>query len=608
MKTIKKMSKQILTLLLAQVLCFSAFAQELAIRHLGDGSALIQVNTQKKYLVLPVEEAMQDVRMSMIVGTQEVKSFTVRLAVNKVDYYVPIDISAYSGKKIGFKFAMTHQGFRNANVELLNTQAIRQLSLADNFDSSNKEKFRPVYHFTPAYGWMNDPNGLVYKDGEYHLFYQYNPYGSRWGNMTWGHAVSTDLTHWNHLSPAIEADALGSVFSGSAVVDVNNTAGFGAGAIVAIYTSASDSQMQSLAYSTDNGRTFHKYEGNPVLTANVKDFRDPKVFWHQDTKRWIMALAVGQEIRFYSSPNLKDWAHESSFGQDQGAHGGVWECPDLFEIPIEGTKESRWVLLVNINPGGPFGGSATQYFVGSFDGHRFVNENPEATKWMDYGKDHYATVTWSNVPRNRRLALAWMSNWQYANEVPTMQYRSANSVPRELTLYRIGKKNKEAFLKSAPVKELLALRGKGSKPTSLKVKGEKIINPLLTQNNGTYEMELTIKQAKEGSFTLRLQNQQGEEVALSLDMGKHTFTMDRSKSGMTDFSKDFAVPTVVNTEGGDLTLRLFVDKSSIEVFGNDGRFVMTNLVFPTTPYNQVTMEAQNSSVQVKDFSVYQINY
>jgi len=585
-----------------------AFAQELAIRHLGDGSALIQVNSQKKYLILPVEEAMQDVRISMIVGTQEVKSFTVRLAVNKVDYFVPIDISAYGGQKIGFKFAMTHQGFRNANVPLLNTAAMKRLSLADSFDSSNKETFRPVYHFTPAYGWMNDPNGLVYKDGEYHLFYQYNPYGSRWGNMTWGHAVSKDLTHWNHLYPAIEADALGSVFSGSAVVDVDNTAGFGAGAIVAIYTSASDSQMQSLAYSTDNGRTFHKYEGNPVLTANVKDFRDPKVFWHQDTKRWIMALAVGQELRIYSSPNLKEWVHESSFGQDQGAHGGVWECPDLFEIPIEGTKESRWVLLVNINPGGPFGGSATQYFVGSFDGHRFVNETPSATKWMDLGKDHYATVTWSNVPGNRRIALAWMSNWQYANDVPTMQYRSANSVPRELTLYRIGKKNKEAFLKSAPVKELLSLRGKGSKSISLKVKGEEVIDQLLTENNGTYEMVLTVKQAKGGTFTMRLQNEQDEEVALVLDMENHTLTMDRSKSGKTDFSKDFSVPTVSNTEGGDLSLRLFVDKSSIEVFGNDGRFVMTNLVFPTLPYNRVVMETQDATVQVKDFCVYKINY
>ena len=584
-----------------------AAAQELTVRHLGDGSAMIQVNSQKKYLIIPVEEAMPDVQVSMIVSTREVKNFTVRLAVNKVDYFVPVDISAYRGQQVSLKFAVNHQGFRNSGIPLLNTEAIKQLSLSDTFDAANREPFRPVYHFTPAYGWMNDPNGLVYKDGEYHLFYQYNPYGSRWGNMTWGHAVSTDLNHWQHLPLAIEADALGAVFSGSAVVDVNNTAGFGAGAIVAIYTSASDAQMQSIAYSTDNGRTFHKYEGNPVLMADVKDFRDPKVFWHEATRRWIMALAVGQELRIYSSPNLKEWTHESTFGQDQGAHGGVWECPDLFELPVEGTKETRWVLLVNINPGGPFGGSATQYFVGQFDGHRFVNDSPALTKWMDWGKDHYATVTWSNVPANRRLALAWMSNWQYANDVPTMQFRSANSVPRELSLFRIGK-GKETYLKSAPVKELLALRGAAVSHGSFAVKGSREIPQLLPQNDGTYEMLFTVKQTKKGTFTLRLLNGQGEEVCLKVDMQAHTLTMDRGKSGQTDFSKDFAVPTVTQTEAGDLQLRLFVDKSSIEVFGNDGRFVMTNLVFPSSPYNRVVMEAEGATVQVKNFSVYNIKF
>ena len=352
----------------------------LLIKDLGEGHCLVRVNTNQKYLLLPVEDASPDVRISMIVNNKEVKNFDVRLAIHKVDYFVPVDLSDYSGKLISFKFKMNSNDPVRVNLSPDNTACCKEMKLSDTFDTSNREKFRPTYHFSPLYGWMNDPNGMVYKDGEYHLFYQYNPYGSKWGNMNWGHAISKDLVNWEHRPVAIAPDAFGTIFSGSAVIDHHNTAGFGAGAIVAIYTQNSDRQVQSIAYSTDNGRTFTKYENNPVLVSEARDFRDPKVFWYEGTKRWIMVLAVGQEMQFFSSPNLKDWTFESSFGKGHGAHGNVWECPDLFELPVEGTNEKRWVLLCSLGDG-PFGDSATQYFVGSFNGKEFVNESPSKTKW-----------------------------------------------------------------------------------------------------------------------------------------------------------------------------------------------------------------------------------
>ena len=365
-----------------------AAGSPLQIRNLGEGHCLVRVNTSQKYLLLPVEDASPDVRISMIVNNKEVKNFDVRLAVNKVDYFVPVDLSDYSGKTISFKFKMNSNDPVRVNLSPDNTACCKEMRLSDTFDTGNREKFRPTYHFSPLYGWMNDPNGMVYKDGEYHLFYQYNPYGSKWGNMNWGHAISKDLINWEHRPVAITPDALGTIFSGSAVVDHHNTAGFGAGAIVAIYTQNSDRQVQSIAYSTDNGRTFTKYENNPVLVSEARDFRDPKVFWYEGTQRWIMVLAVGQEMQIFSSPDLKDWTFESSFGEGYGAHGNVWECPDLFELPVEGTGEKKWVLLCSLGDG-PFGDSATQYFVGSFDGKKFICDNqPNVTKWMDWGKDH----------------------------------------------------------------------------------------------------------------------------------------------------------------------------------------------------------------------------
>lgn len=599
-----KQVQTFLTILVMMIFSFSdasADTSSLLIKDLGEGHCLVHINTNQRYLLLPVEEVMPDVRVSMIVNNKEVNVADVRLAVNRVDYFVPLDLSDYAGKNILLKFKL---GSNDPIRGKLSAVCCKEMKLSDTFDTGNREKFRPTYHFSPLYGWMNDPNGMVYKDGEYHLFYQHNPYGSKWGNMHWGHAISKDLINWEHRPDAITPDALGTIFSGSAVVDTDNTAGFGAGAIVAIYTQNSDRQVQSIAYSTDNGRSFTKYENNPVLTSDARDFRDPKVFWHKETQRWIMLLAVGQEMQIFSSSNLKDWAFESSFGEGQGAHGGVWECPDLFELPVDGTNEKKWVLLCNLNPGGPFGGSATQYFVGTFNGKEFVNESPSKTKWMDWGKDHYATVTWSDAPDNRRIAIAWMSNWQYANDVPTSQYRSPNSVPRDLSLFTV---DGETYLQSAPSPELLKLRDI-SKKRSFKVNGTRTIKDMIAGNEGAYEIELTIENQHADVIGFRLYNDKGEEVDMQYYMKEKKFSMDRRKSGEVGFNENFPMLTWTTIESGkdELKLRLFVDKSSVEAFGDGGRFVMTNQVFPSEPYTHIDFYSKGGAYKVDSFVIYKL--
>ena len=564
------------------------------IKHLGDGQSIVQIDEQKKFLLLPVEEASPEAKLYMIADNDVVRSMNVRLAVDKVDYFVPVDLTGFDNKHLSFNF------------QLIPDSALcwEEMKLSDEFDVSNREKYRPVYHFSPAYGWMNDPNGMFYKDGVYHLFYQHNPYGSMWGNMHWGHATSTDLVTWEHHGDAISPDALGTIFSGSCVVDKDNTAGFGAGAVIAFYTSASDRQVQSMAYSLDNGKTFKKYARNPILTSTQRDFRDPKVIWHEDTKKWIMVLAVGQEMEIYSSADLKNWTLESKFGEGQGAHGGVWECPDLLELPVEGTELKKWVLVCNLNPGGPFGGSATQYFVGTFDGKKFVNESPAVTKWMDWGKDHYATVTWSDAPDNRRIAIAWMSNWQYANDVPTSQYRSPNSVPRDLSLFTV---DGETYLQSAPSPELLKLRDI-SKKRSFKVNGTRTIKDMIAGNEGAYEIELTIENQYADVIGFRLYNDKGEEVDMQYDMKEKKFSMDRRKSGDVGFNENFPMLTWTAIESGkdELKLRLFVDKSSVEAFGDGGRFVMTNQVFPSEPYTHIDFYSKGGAYKVDSFVIYKL--
>lgn len=570
------------------------------IRHLVCEQNIVSLDVTEDYLLLPIQDDAPEGKICVVKDNEQKGTLmNVRLARKRVDSYVPFALSAYKGQHISIEI----QGVPETAL------CWKELKLSGSFDMANKESFRPVYHHTPAYGWMNDPNGMFYKDGVYHLYFQYNPYGSVWGNMHWGHSTSTDLMHWNFEGCAIVPDAWGAIFSGSCVVDHNNTAGFGKEAVVAFYTSAKstpwgDIQMQSMAYSLDNGKTFTKYEGNPILTSSEKDFRDPKVFWYAPGKHWVMILAVGQHMEIYSSVNLKEWKKESEFGAMQGAHGGVWECPDLVEIPVEGTREKKWVLICNLNPGGPFGGSAAQYFVGSFDGKKFVNESPTQTKWMDWGKDNYATVTWNNAPDGRCIALGWMSNWQYANNVPTRQYRSANTLARDLTLYREGQ---ELYLKSTPSSEVKKARGKKVSIPSFKVSEKHEMVNLFEEKQGAYEVEIVIQNAGASKIAFSLLNDKGEKVSMYYDLNRKQFVMDRSESGTVDFSKDFPAVTVAPANvDKELTLRLFVDRSSIEAFGEDGKFVMTNLVFPSQPYVKMCFEADKNGYAVKTLNVYKL--
>lgn len=529
---------------------------------LSENHAMVRLETGNKYVLLPVEEKAENANVRVINSdNQTTRRPNVRLAVDNVDYYVPFEI------KDGQTLDIIFPGDRRKTGPIKDFACWKEMKFSNDFDTTNREKFRPSYHHTPLYGWMNDPNGMFYKDGEWHLYYQYNPYGSLWENMTWGHSVSKDLIHWEALPLAIEADAIGTIFSGSCVVDKNNTAGFGKDAIIAFYTSAAESQTQSMAYSTDGGRTFTKYDKNPVVTFNAPDFRDPKVFWYEGTNRWIMMLAVGQEMQIWSSANLKDWNKESSFGSEYGCHGGVWECPDMLKIG------DKWVLICNINPGGPFGGSATQYFVGDFDGKKFTCESmPKVTKWLDYGKDHYATVSFSNAPDGRITVLAWMSNWQYANQVPTKQFRSANSIARDLGLFKDGE---ETYVSVTPSKEMLAVRG------------AKIKKP-----SATCEIIVDVK----GTMELTLSNVKGEQVVMNYDAQKQTFAMDRTKSGDSSFSEAFAATTVAPTHGNMKQLRIFIDNCSIEAFASDGKMAMTNLVFPNEPYNNIKVKGGKATI------------
>lgn len=548
-------------------LAFAASAQDA--RFLSSNHCIYRINEQKNYLLLPVQEKAEMCNIKVVKNNTQVKALNVRLASNHIDYYVPLDLKQF-GEDAKLALDIHVNGTYRNDGELSGFTCWKNMQLSDTFDTANREKYRPVYHHTPAWGWMNDPNGMFYKDGVWHLYFQHNPYGSQWENMTWGHSTSTDLLHWTFQGDPIEADAWGTVFSGSAVVDHNNTSGFGKGAVVAMYTSAGENQTQSIAYSNDNGQTFTKYDGNPVLTSNTPDYRDPHVFWNEDIKRWNMIMAEGQHMDIYSSADLKEWKLESQFGAEYGNHGGVWECPDLMKMKVRGTDQYKWMLLCNINPGGPFGGSATQYFVGQFDGHKFTCESaPEVTKWMDYGKDHYATVTFDNAPDGRRVAMAWMSNWQYANQVPTMQFRSANSVPRDLDLYEY---QGQTYCGVTPSPELAAARPKKATKT-------------LTE---ACEMVVTLK----GNATITLANDKGEQVVMTYDEKSRTFAMDRTKSGQKEFSDDFAALTVAPVHGKMSQLRLFIDRSSIEAFDADGKMAMTNLVFPTKPYNKVLVKGK----------------
>lgn len=480
------------------------------------------------------------------------------------------------------------------------------------------EKHRPGIHFTPATGWMNDPNGMFFLDGEYHLFYQYYPDSTVWGPMHWGHAISRDLVHWERMPIALYPDSLGYIFSGSAVVDVNNTSGFGtAGSppVVAIFTyhdpageraGRDDYQTQGIAYSVDKGRSWKKYQSNPVLKSpHIRDFRDPKVSWIDESKQWVMTLAVKDHIEFYGSPDLKKWTKLSEFGKGDGAHGGVWECPDLFKLN-DASGESKFILLVSINPGAPNGGSGTQYFVGSFDGKRFVSDTPgKNAGWIDYGKDNYAGVTFSNVPASdgRRIFIGWMSNWNYANVVPTDAWRSAMTIPRVVSM----EKSAEGYvLKSSPVKEIEKLISK------------EITRDAVTEADTVHVLSkgdsLSIPVVIRGSlsktdFVIALSNDRNQQVIAGLDTEKNGFYIDRSLNMETGFHSDFRSRMTAPRNAIDDTISFIavIDVSSVELFFDDGKTTMTAITFPDEIFQDVKIYGRSSRVSTGPLQIQFLN-
>ncbi len=605
--------KKITTFMLSGTLSVMALsaANGVQIDHLGVNNTLVRVVGDERYLLLPVQESNDDAKVNILVDGQVAETIYVRLAKSKTDYTVPFDLSPYKGKNVILDI-VTPQG-RGSIREAKEDACWKGIELTDVVDFTDKEqKYRPLYHHAPIYGWMNDPNGMFYKDGVWHLYYQYNPYGSKWQNMTWAHSTSTDLVNWKHEPIAISPDGLGAIFSGSTVIDFNNTAGFGKDAVVSLYTSAGTSQMQSLAYSKDDGMTFTKLASNPVLVLE-SEARDPNMFWNEATGEWnlVLAHALDHEMLFFTSPDLKTWTLQSGFGKGLGAQDGVWECPDLFELPVEGSDETKWVLICNLNPGGPFGGSGIQYFVGDWDGKKFTADTDAdgnvVTRWLDFGKDNYALVSWHNAPEGRRTAIGWMSNWQYAAEVPTMQFRSANTLPREIGLFRGP--DGAIYASSAPSPELEALRGalaKKESKVSLNSKGRRYNLPV--ENDGVCEILLDLDGQASDSIVVTLANKAGEKVDLTYNPKAHTFSFDRRESGLVDFSESFPAVTVAPTfeTNGQVELRIFVDRSSIEVFGDNGKFAMTNLVFPTEPYSTLSVASFGGKARMTSLKIYSL--
>ncbi|WP_440894687.1 glycoside hydrolase family 32 protein [Amphibacillus sp. Q70] len=467
-------------------------------------------------------------------------------------------------------------------------------------------KHRPRVHFSPKANWINDPNGMAYFEGEYHLFFQYNPKDTVWGPMHWGHAVSKDMIEWEELDIALFPDHLGQIFSGSAVVDWHNTTGFfpEKPGLVAIFThhlpgvnGERDVQTQSLAYSHDRGRTWVKYEGNPVLTdPDLVDFRDPKVFWDPPRKRWIMVLATGQSVRFYSSQNLKDWQFESKFGDDVGYQAAVWECPDLFELPIEGTNQKKWTLFVSVGDNPQYNvGSKTHYFVGDFDGTTFVPDHKDI-RWLDHGKDNYAGVSFSDIPTSdgRRIYMAWMSNWRYANQVPTAGWRGQMTFPRQLSLQTV---DGEDVLKQSPVKEI---EQHAQSVQTIEKKMIKSSESHQIELNGiSMAIDLTFNITNTETFTLAFIDREEQPIIVKVNGATQEVTLQRQYNDKEDIPALFNQPQLMSIgTDSELNLRFILDASSIELFADDGLSVLTSLIYPNQPYQKLVITSEKGNLEI----------
>lgn len=455
-------------------------------------------------------------------------------------------------------------------------------------DRMPSDRFRPRYHFAPQRGWINDPNGLVFHDGEYHLFFQHHPYSADLGPMHWGHAVSHDLVTWTELPVALYPDHNGVIFSGSATVDAGGSAGFGDNALVAVFTSHDDHshpvERQSLAWSEDRGRTFRKFAGNPVLfpPPDLHDFRDPRVFWYGGDVggHWGLVLAAGDEVQFYRSDDLKTWAQTGAFGKGYGAHGGVWECPDLFPLSVDGSDELRWVLVVGINPGGQAIGSGTQYFVGTFDGATFIGENsPDTVLWLDWGADAYATQSWDREPTGRRVITSWLNNWHYARETPTVGWRGSMTLPRTLSLRRTAAGIRVC---QSPVQEIAHYYGRTINLEDLPLPANQGV-AFDAEPMKTFDLDVTLRLDPDVRRCQAILRDDGQSVVtVGWDAATQQVWLDRSASGIVDFHPDFAARhnAPFAPEDGILHLRMLVDANSIELFANQGEAAITDLIYP----------------------------
>jgi fructan beta-fructosidase len=491
----------------------------------------------------------------------------------------------------------------------------------DRRPSLSLERHRPGFHYSPARNWLNDPNGLVWYDGEYHLFYQYNPHGPDWGNMSWGHAVSPDLVRWVELPVAIPCTDGEHVFSGSVVVDHRNTSGFGRGgspAMVAIYTTHdpdSGRQAQGLAVSHDRGRTWSRYAGNPVLDLGRSDFRDPKVTWYEPGGYWLMVVAQADRriVQLYASDDLVTWRHLSDFGP-AGATAGVWECPDLFPLPVEGDHgETAWVLVVSVGDGAVAGGSGVQYFVGDFDGTTFTlrHEDRDAgdgeagvvpATWLDFGADYYASVSFGDTPDGERVLIGWMNNWAYAAATPTEAFRGAMSVPR---VHRLARVDGRLRLVQRPVPALEALRAGSCDYGSMELHGGDQ-EPLVDHPDGVrLEIRAGFTPGTANRFGIRLLGAEGEQTEVGYDASDGSLYVDRTKSGQVDFHPEFPglhrAPLTLHD--GKVLIRLLADVASVEVFGGIGESVITDQIFPSPGSRRVELFAEHGTVYVEELCV-----
>lgn len=565
--------------------------------NISKGNTDISIKIDSSYLILPIQESANHINLSIISSDNDSSVISrLRLAKDSVDYWIKYPVEKHKNQEIVLHF----EGNPVPNF------GVNKIYQSNSLDFNYFENYRPRYHFSSELGWMNDPNGMVFLDGEYHLFYQHNPYGTKWENMSWGHAVSNDLLSWTDLGDPITPDKNGYIFSGSAVIDQNNTSGFGKNAMIAIYTNNGKSQAQSIAYSNDNGRTFKMYEGNPVIkNPGIPDFRDPKVSWNEEISKWVMVLATGQTITFYSSSNLKDWEKLSEFGNGIGCHNGVWECPDLF--PLEYKGKTKWILMSSINPGGPNGGSATQYFIGDFNGKEFNADELPYPLWIDYGQDNYAGVSWNNMPEtdNRRISLGWMTNWKYTEFVPTENFRNGMTIPRELFLKDNGK---HLIVASYPVKELTTIEKEQSQINEIIVMDTVFQPDIFEDLKGSFSIDMDIYPGKSESFEIEFSNDIRETLIFNFNLKNKNVIVDRSKSGNVRFhplfSRTSIAPLILRNK---YHIKILIDKASSELFVNKGDLTLTNTFFPKKDMVNLTFRCKVGNIIVKNLFINKIN-